>query len=80
METPSMSEILAAATEQAWSWMLFPPLFTWAGKPSSPAARGHMSGWRKGLFGLLSRNAWNITTFFGIPPNRVVELGSQVEL
>jgi KUP system potassium uptake protein len=28
----------------------------------------------------LSRNAWNVSTFFGLPPGRVVELGSQVEL
>jgi K+ transporter len=28
----------------------------------------------------MSRNAWNATTFFGIPPGRVVELGTQVEL
>jgi KUP system potassium uptake protein len=39
-----------------------------------------MALWRKELFAFLSRNAWNVTTFFGIPPNRVVELGSQVEL
>jgi KUP system potassium uptake protein len=39
-----------------------------------------MSTWRKGLFAFLSRNSWNVTTYFGIPPNRVVELGSQVEL
>ncbi len=39
-----------------------------------------MASWRKGLFAFLSRNAWNVTIFFGIPPNREVELGSQVEL
>ena len=41
---------------------------------------GKMARWRKGLFAFLSRNAWNVSTFFGIPPGRVVELGSQVEL
>ena len=39
-----------------------------------------MAQWRKGLFAFLSRNAWNVSTYFNIPPNRVVELGSQVEL
>jgi KUP system potassium uptake protein len=39
-----------------------------------------MARWRKALFAFLSRNAWNVSTYFGIPPNRVVELGSQVEL
>jgi KUP system potassium uptake protein len=39
-----------------------------------------MSRWRKKLFVLLQRNAKSATEFFGIPPNRVVELGAQVEL
>ena len=38
-----------------------------------------MSRWRKKLFRLLQRNAKSATEFFGIPPNRVVELGAQVE-
>ncbi|MCC6747372.1 MAG: potassium transporter Kup [Deltaproteobacteria bacterium] len=36
--------------------------------------------WRKALFGFLSRNARPATAFFGIPPSRVVELGTQIEL
>jgi KUP system potassium uptake protein len=39
----------------------------------------HMARWRKKLFVLMSRNARSATEFFGIPPNRVVELGAQVE-
>jgi KUP system potassium uptake protein len=38
-----------------------------------------MSRWRKKLFVIMSRNARSATEFFGIPPNRVVELGAQVE-
>ena len=36
--------------------------------------------WRKALFSFLSRNARSATAFFGIPPNRVLELGTQIEL
>jgi KUP system potassium uptake protein len=36
--------------------------------------------WRKGLFAFLSRNARPANAFFQIPPNRVVELGTQIEL
>ena len=39
-----------------------------------------MMRWRKALFAYISRNATNPTIYFGIPPNRVVELGSQVKL
>jgi KUP system potassium uptake protein len=44
---------------------------------SAPPIR--LARWRKRLFVLMSRNARSATEFFGIPPNRVVELGAQVE-
>ena len=43
----------------------------------------HTSGmaiWREKLFALMSRNARNATDFFGLPSERVVEMGSQIEL
>jgi len=45
-------------------------------------AAGHsgMSRWRELLFSLMSHNAQSATTYFRIPPNQVVELGTQVEL
>jgi KUP system potassium uptake protein len=39
-----------------------------------------MAVWRERLFALMTRNAQSAMTFFRIPPSRVVELGSQVEL
>ena len=41
--------------------------------------KSDMSGWRKRIFIVLSRNARSATEFFNIPPNRVVELGTQIE-
>jgi KUP system potassium uptake protein len=35
--------------------------------------------WRKKLFIFMSRNSRSATAFYGIPPNRVVELGAQLE-
>jgi KUP system potassium uptake protein len=43
------------------------------------AAFGRMSLWRKKLFILMTRNARSATAFFGLPPNRVVELGAQIQ-
>jgi KUP system potassium uptake protein len=40
---------------------------------------GHMQRWRRVLFALMSRNAQSATTFFQLPPNRVVELGAQIQ-
>jgi len=39
-----------------------------------------MAAWRKPLVAYMSRNARSDTALFGIPPGRVVEQGSQVEL
>jgi KUP system potassium uptake protein len=39
-----------------------------------------MAQWRERLFVLMSRNAVRATAFFQLPPERVVELGVQVEI
>jgi KUP system potassium uptake protein len=42
--------------------------------------RSRMARWRQILFTWMFRNADTATAFFKLPPNRVVELGAQVEL
>jgi KUP system potassium uptake protein len=44
-------------------------------KPLPANAPPGMALWRKKLFILMSRNAQSATTFFNLPPNRVVESG-----
>ena len=44
------------------------------------SGKSKMMRWRKSLFAVMSRNAGNPTSYFGIPANRVVELRAQVEL
>ncbi len=39
-----------------------------------------LSAWRAKLFAFMSRNALAPTSFFGIPHNRAIELGAEVEL
>jgi KUP system potassium uptake protein len=36
--------------------------------------------WRDRLFAAMARNAGNVTDYFGIPTNRVIELGTRVEI
>jgi len=43
-------------------------------------SRPGMAIWRERLFGLLSRNARRATSYFKIPPERVCELGAEIEL
>ncbi len=45
-----------------------------------PTDRPGMAAWRERLFASMSRNARPATAFFRLPPNRVVELGAQIEL
>jgi KUP system potassium uptake protein len=39
-----------------------------------------MALWREKLFVAMSRNAMNATNYFSLPPDRVVELGTQLEI
>jgi KUP system potassium uptake protein len=45
-----------------------------------PTGTSPMMRWRKRLFIFMARNASSATDFFGIPPNRVVEMGARIEL
>lgn len=42
--------------------------------------RPGMAKWREALFAYMSRNAQRVASFFGIPSERVLEVGAQIEL
>jgi KUP system potassium uptake protein len=55
-----------------------------AAPPPAPTARPgrrlpRLALWRKKLFIIMSRNAQSATAFFNLPPNRVVEMGAQIQ-
>jgi KUP system potassium uptake protein len=79
MQSPNIPEVLARAAAQG---VPIPPMDTsyYLGRERL-VLTGHakMHRWRKQLFALMSRNARSATEFFQIPPNRVVELGAQIE-
>jgi len=45
-----------------------------------PSRRPGMPLWREGLFSWMSRSATSAMDFFKLPPDRVVEVGTQVEI
>jgi KUP system potassium uptake protein len=49
-------------------------------KITQAPGRTTMPAWRERMFSALARNAGSITDYFNIPPNRVVELGTRIEL
>ncbi len=46
----------------------------------SPRGPSIMARWRERMFAAMARNAGNITDYFNIPTNRVIELGTRVEV
>ena len=47
---------------------------------TNPSLWSGMAHWRERLFVFLARNAADATGYYRIPPDRVVELGAQVEI
>lgn len=45
-----------------------------------PTGKAKMQRWRKKLYIFMSRNSRTATEYFSIPPNRVIELGAQLEM
>ncbi|MNC96468.1 potassium transport protein Kup [compost metagenome] len=44
------------------------------------AAVSEMALWREKLFAMMARNAGNAADYFKLPTNRVIELGTKVEI
>jgi len=80
METPNVPTIMHKAGDQG---LLIDPMDTtyFLGRESLlTTGQSGMCRWRKTLFSVMSRNSIPATTYFGLPPDRVMELGMQVEL
>jgi KUP system potassium uptake protein len=80
METPDVKEILALVADQGVTTVPHETSYYLGRERLLPDGNSPMWGWRKKLFIFMSRNAIGATQYFGIPPNRVVELGTQIEL
>ncbi len=80
MEDPDVPAALAGAKAQGLA--LDPRMATYFLSRNTLLATPHpgMARWREQLFIFMTRNASRATQFFRLPPNRVVEMGMQVEL
>jgi len=79
MQTPNVPEILALAAERGIIAKPSETTFYLGRENLIPTGSKPLARWRKRLFIFMQRNARPATEFFGIPPNRVVELGAQME-
>ncbi len=79
-ENPDLPHALALCEPRGLSFEMMDTTFFLGRATLIPTTRAGMALWREKLFAGLFRNATRPMEFFRIPYNRVVELGTQVEL
>jgi KUP system potassium uptake protein len=79
MQTPNVEEIRARCGEQGIKARRMETTYYLGREQLIPVGSSGMAKWRKRLFSVMARNAQSATQYFSIPPNRVVELGAQIE-
>lgn len=80
VEEPDVPAALANVERCGASFRMMDTSFFLARQTLLPSAKPGMSLWREKLFAWMLRNAESAMEFFRLPTNRVVELGSQVEI
>ena len=80
MESPDLPAALEWTSEQGLDLEQQDTSFFLGRESIRPKAGMGLAAWRGRLFGAMYRNSGTAANFFKLPPNRVVELGSQVVL
>ncbi len=80
MENPNIPRFLERSREGGFNYIPEETTYFTRRTQVLPTGPAKMAPWRKRLFAALSRNATDATRSFSLPPSRVVDFGSQVEL
>jgi KUP system potassium uptake protein len=80
MDEPDIPAAFALAHEQGLDLDANVATFFLGRETIISTSRPGLARWRERLFAVLARNATTATAYFRIPPDRVVELGEQVEI
>jgi KUP system potassium uptake protein len=80
MQNPNVPRALERCSSQGLQFNMMETSFFVGRVTIMPAGKSRLSAIRCKLFEAMHRNALAATEFFRIPPNRVIELGSQVEI
>ncbi|WP_296617810.1 potassium transporter Kup [Sphingomonas sp.] len=80
MEEPDVPAALALVTGCGDKFKMMDTSFFLARQTLLPSSKPGMAIWREKLFAWMLRNAESAMEFFRLPTNRVVEVGSQVEI
>jgi KUP system potassium uptake protein len=79
MQSPDVPAVLASVAERGVPVAPMSTSYYLGSERLVLTGTARMPRWRKKLFAFMSRNARSATEFFQIPPNRVLELGAQIE-
>ena len=79
MESPDIPGLLGSLNGQGVTVKPLETSFYLGRETLLATGNSKMAYWRKKLFIVMARNAQSATAFFNIPPNRVVELGAQIQ-
>jgi KUP system potassium uptake protein len=80
METPSIPKILDSCRRKDLNIDISATSFFLSRRSLRPTTRSEMPRWQEKLFIWLARTAEDATTYFKIPTDRVVEVGTQVAI
>jgi KUP system potassium uptake protein len=80
MEQPDIPLALEKCAESGLEFEPMDTSFFLGRETLIPRIRSELGFWREKVFVAMFRNAGSAAQFFGLPPNRVVELGTQVVL
>ena len=80
MQTPNVPDILRCCRDAGLHTVDASTSYFLGRETLLTSGQSGLASWRKALFAYLARNAKTATAFFGLPPNRVVEMGAQIEL
>jgi KUP system potassium uptake protein len=78
METPNIPKALAKARKLGLSFDIMSTSFFLSRRAVRADPRSGMSPWQDRLFIILARNADDASSYFQLPTDRVVEIGTQV--
>lgn len=80
MQDPDIPRALARAADHGLAFKMMETSFFLSRQTLVASTAPGMPVWREKVFSWMMRNATNAMEFFKLPSNRVVELGSQVEI
>jgi KUP system potassium uptake protein len=78
MERPNVPKALAIARKQGWQFDIMSTSFFLSRRSVRADARSGMPQWQDSLFIFLAHNADDASSYFQLPTDRVVEIGTQV--